>query len=47
MDIFSCFFFFFSFRREEEEEGYGIEGGYSGWFGNVRGVYILVSSGSQ
>lgn len=39
MDIFSCFsFFFFSFRQEGE--GYGIEGGYSGW---LRGVYILVS----
>lgn len=45
MDIFSFFFLFsiFSFRQEEEEEGYGMEGGYSGWFGNVRGVYILVS----
>lgn len=35
------FLLFFSFRQEEE--GYGMEGCYSGWFGNVRGVYILVS----
>lgn len=38
MDIFSCFFLFSLFRQEEE--GYGMEGGYSGW---LRGVYILVS----
>lgn len=41
MDIFSCFSFVLFFRQEGE--GYGIEGGYLGWFGNVRGVYILVS----
>lgn len=44
---FLFFLSFFSFRQEEEEEGYGMEGGYSGWFGNVRGVYIPVSSGRR
>lgn len=39
---FLFFLSFFSFRQEEE--GYGMEGGYSGW---LRGVYILVSSGSR
>lgn len=42
---FLFFLYFFSFRQEEEEEeGYGMEGGYSGW---LRGVYILVSSGGS
>lgn len=39
---FLFFLSFFSFFQEEEE-GYGMEGGYSG---RLRGVYILVSSGT-
>lgn len=32
------FLFFLSFFSFRQEEGFGMEGGYSGWFGNVRGV---------